>query len=79
VNAIHVLHDPKRGDLPGLLVKLHERTNTIATADFDGDSRRCGRCNREQSQHVWQLIDPDPASDYADQRGVVDCGAKEDK
>jgi hypothetical protein len=70
VTAVHLLHDPKRGDLPGLLAELHERTGTIVTADFDGDTRRCGRCNREQQQHVWQLVDPDEA----EQNGVLECG-----
>jgi hypothetical protein len=68
VNTIHVLHDPKRGELPGALAKVY-RENIVMT-DFDGDTSRCERCGRDRAGHVWMLIDPDES----DQGGVLDCG-----
>jgi len=59
------------GRIPDVLLRRYQPVNTVfgyRSADhYTGP--RCGRCNRLEHDHLWQLVDPD----VAEQEGVIDC------
>lgn len=71
--------DPDRlGDIKadlGHLINRHGITETrFGYYDAADGGPRCGRCNNLLHNHLWQLVDPNPADeDLAAQAGVLDC------
>ncbi len=68
MTSIYLRHEgPVPSELAGAWTEQRRREFA-----FSSTPGYCGRCNRDLSEHRWQIVDPDEP----EQGGVLDCAVE---